>query len=352
MLHIHYSSAFISLCLVFILFFSSCSLGEEAGFEKIGFSMGSAISSRIYAENEAEANSLSEEIFAAIGELDSLISATDENSEISALNAEGEFFLSEEAGEIIRKSLDICEKSNGRLNIALGAVTKLWGFSTDLPSLPDEKELKSALGKSKLENILIDGSFISLKNGAQIDLGAVGKGAGADEAERVLQKYSCSAVISFGGTVLLHGKKPGKENWVIGVRDPFGSQNDYIATLSFSGGQEAVFISTSGSYEKTFTENGKVYHHIIDPETGFPVQTELVSVTAVSNSGLIADALSTALFAEGLTNRALELANEYSAGAVFIFEDGRIYVSGQIKDCFEITNTNKYTLMSDEEIIC
>lgn len=345
-LHKHYLSAAALLCLILLFVFSSCAK-NEVYFSKTGFAMGSAVSTKIYAESEAEANKISEEIFAAIGHLDSLISTTDKNSEIAVINAKGKNTMSKETVMLLKSSLVLCEKTDGKLDITLGAVTKLWGFSSDTPSVPDEKEIKAALNTVGLNNIDINGYEVKLLNGAEIDLGAIGKGAGIDEAAKVLQNYSGSAVISFGGTVLIYGNN----TRTVGIRDPYGTGSDYCGILTLTPKTDALCVSTSGSYEKAFTENGVTYHHILDPQTGYPVKSELVSVTAIAESGTVCDALSTLLFAEGLTSKALELAHEYLLGAVFIFADGRVYVTGEeIKDCFELTNTENYTLINDEEI--
>ena len=143
--------------------------------------------------------------------------------------------------------------------------------------------------------------------------------------------------------MLLYGQKPGGA-WSVGVRDPHGAQDVYFATLTLENGAAdgAIFISTSGSYEKTFTENGKTYHHILDPATGMPVQTDLVAVTAVSQSGTVSDALSTALFVNGLNGTSLGWVRTYLTGAVFVFADGRVYVTEGLRDAFTLTDTAAY----------
>jgi len=349
-LHKHYLSSAAALLLLAAAVLSSCSVEINPGVSKTGFAMGSAISAKVYCGDETEANGITQEIFTAISALDAKISATDPSSEIGSLNADGQMVLSDETVTLIKNSLDMCALSGGRLDISLGAVTELWGFSTDEPRVPDEIELREALATAGTENIIIDGNTVTLLNGAKIDLGATGKGAGCDEAARVLEKYGYPAVISFGGTVLLYGDKPNSGAWSVGVRDPYGEKSDYCATLELSPGSGSLFISTSGSYEKKFTEDGVTYHHIIDPSTGYPVETGLASVTAVSKSGYISDALSTALFSMGLNDASLGIVDEYLTGALFFYADGRVYVSEGLRSGFDLINTDYYSLISDDEI--
>ena len=170
-----------------------------------------------------------------------------------------------------------------------------------------------------------------------------------DAAAAVLKGKKTSAVVSFGGSVLLFGQKPDGGPWTVGVRDPNGDEASYFATLSFAlKADEAVFISTSGSYEKTFTENGKTYHHILDPKTGYPVENDLVSVTAVAEDGFLSDALSTALFVIGPGDEANALCKKYLTGAVFVHKDGTVSVTDGLADAFALTDGAAYRLQNAE----
>ena len=341
---------------VFALFFSlisvfsSCGANKAAGFTSTSFSMGSAVSSKVFCESERQAKSISGEIFSSIDALDRLISATSESSETAALNRGEEVPLSDDTLDILTKSVGIYGATGGALDVTLGALTKLWGFSSDSPSLPSEGDVEKALSTAGTDNIASTGKSYTLKNGAELDFGAVGKGAGCDKAEEILRRYDFSAVVSIGGTILLHGERPDGESWSVGIRDPKGQANDVMATLSLNTGGDALFVSTSGSYEKRFTENGKTYHHILNGKTGYPVENGLLAVTAVSKEGFISDALSTALFVMGFGEDSLELTRKYLEGAVFVFENGSVYVSDGLKDRFELTDAESYDLITDESI--
>lgn len=313
---------------------------------RTGFAMGSLVSVSVYAQGDA-AGAAAEAALTAVNETDRMLSATLPDAEIYRLNETGEAALSAGTGALLRETKSLCVSLDERLDITLGAVTALWGFSGETPRLPAEKELRAALKTKGLEGLTLQGETAFLKEGMRLDLGAVGKGAGCDAALEALRAYKTPAVLSLGGTVLLYGQKPGG-SWSVGVRDPFGNANEYFATLALQTGADgACFVSTSGSYEKCFTENGETYHHILDPETGYPVKTPLLAVTAVGERGLVSDALSTALFVNGLNETSLSWVEEYLTGAVFIFEDGRVYVTEGLRNAFTLLNTNRFETVTD-----
>ena len=330
-----------ALLLCSALLFSACGRGGAVQ-SRASFAMGSVLTVHVYSGKAPE--SLLNGICSAAAALDGRISATEADTEIFTLNRQGTGSCGADTLDLLKRSLSLCDALNGRLDITLGSVTSLWGFASDEPRLPSADEIASALETKGTDKVRINGSTVALGYGQTLDLGAVGKGAGCDAIRAVLDETPFPTVVSFGGTVLLYGQKPGGL-WSVGVRDPKGAQEDYFATLSLQPetDRDALFISTSGSYEKTFTENGKTYHHILDPNTGYPVENGLASVTAVAKNGLTADALSTALFVNGLNETSLGWAEEYLSGAVFVFTDGRVYVTAGLRDAFTLANDG-YTL--------
>jgi thiamine biosynthesis lipoprotein len=142
-------------------------------------------------------------------------------------------------------------------------------------------------------------------------------------------------VISVGGSIAVSGVRDDGKPWKIGVRNPFGNQNDYFAKLVIS--DSLAFISTSGSYEKQFEKDGKKYHHILDLTTGYPVDTDLVSVTVKADSGFLSDALSTLCFVLG-ENESLPILEKYNAEAVFVYADKTVSATDGISDSLEIVD--------------
>ncbi len=326
------------------LLFCGCAKKTDC-VDRTGFAMGSLLTARVYGDNDT-AGAAASALLAAAAQTDRQLSATDPAAEIYRLNEAGTLRTDAQTAALLRQSLALCEALDGKLDITLGAATSLWGFSGETPRVPAQAELAEALAARGLSRVKINETEITLAPGQKLDLGALGKGAGCDAAKAALDGFGTPAVVSLGGTVLLYGQKPGGA-WSVGIRDPHGAQDASFATLTPETGAAdgAIFISTSGSYEKTFTENGKTYHHILDPVTGMPVQTDLIAVTAVSQSGIVSDALSTALFVNGLNETSLGWVRTYLTGAVFVFADGRVYVTEGLRDVFTLTDTAAYRVI-------
>ncbi len=330
--------------LVVILLFSLCACTKQTQvYEKTGFAMGSAISLRIYGSDNAAVTAL--DVFESIHETDSMLSANLTDSDIYRLNeSKTGTTVSKEVFNLLGDCLSVCNTTGMVLDITVGAVSELWGFDTDNPSLPSEEDLQKALQTVDMHALLLDESAFTVAKaeGQKIDLGAFGKGIACMRALDSLRGELSPAVLSVGGTVLLYGNNPDAQHWTIGVRDPYGTANDYCATLALTVAEsdDTLVISTSGNYEKTFTQDDKTYHHILDKSTGMPVENGIVGVTVVSVDGLVSDALSTALFLHGLTQETLDILNNYGAEAVVLCENGDCLVSDGLAD--------QITLVSDD----
>lgn len=258
-----------------------------------------------------------------VRELDSKqLSRYTSGSEISRINSEAETVLSDEMRDYITELLEVGKMSGGKFDIALGAVSDLWSFN-DSPRVPSSDELTEALSHSGSDKLSLSGNILTRADGCIVDLGSAGKGIALDKVKSYLSdKKISSAVVSVGGSVLLYGK--GSFN--VGVRDPWGEAGRSVMTVRLGAG----CVSTSGSYERCFEQGGKRYHHILDPDTGLPVENGLVSVTVISDSGLLSDALSTACFVLGAEGGA-KLAAKYGCEAIFITEDKKVICTDGIK---------------------
>ena len=226
------------------------------------------------------------------------------------------------------------------MDISIGSVSHLWNFEAGekAHTPPAATDVQKKLPFVDFRNIRIgDNNVILTASGQELDLGAVGKGLACDEVAKYLSEKSevSAAVISVGGSILLYGKNPERSDGTfnVAVRDPFGEANDYMGIINLPGG---YCISTSGDYEKTFTYEGKTYHHILDPKTGYPTESNITGVTVVSKSGIDTDALSTATFILGYGEKTLELLEKYDAEAVFITHDKKVYVTDGLKDKFTL----------------
>lgn len=242
---------------------------------------------------------------AEINRLDRLFSRTREDSEIARLNAGGETALDGEVLALLELARSVSEASGGAFDVTIAPVMDAWGWTGGERRVPPPAELEKLLPLVNYKNLLLDpasGTACLTRPGMSADLGGVAKGYAAGRAASAVREAgAASALLDLGSNITAVGDKPDGTSWRIAVKDPQDTQN-YICVLSLSD-QTA---STSGGYERYFEEDGAVYHHIIDPATGYPADTGLLSVTVVSENAALADALSTACFVLG-PEEALEL---------------------------------------------
>ena len=309
--------------------------------ERVSFAMGSVLTARLYAPKE-EADLLFGRLTEKVSTADKYLSPTSPSSDIAAVNNKGSANASAFTRKALGDMVTLCNLLDGTLDVTIGAVTELWGFSTDHPRKPEDAEIRAALQTVALEKLLIDDTneTIVLGDGQKLDPGAFGKGIALDEACDALMSKTYSAVVTLGGSVLLFGEPKSGKSWTVGVRNPFGEKSDSFATLTLTPDRPDYtgFVSTSGSYEKHFTEKGVFYHHILSPRTGCPVETDLVSVTVYAGSGLNSDALSTACFINGLNDETLRWLNSFGAEAVFVYQNKEYYVTDGLRDAFTLTD--------------
>ncbi|MDR0350873.1 MAG: FAD:protein FMN transferase [Coriobacteriales bacterium] len=252
-------------------------------------------------------------------------SRTREGSDIYRINAAAGLpvDVSSETADVITRAQEFSELSGGLFDITIGSVTRLWDFSEGVIPAPDE--LAEALAHIDYRNITVEGNTVTLADPqAQLDLGGIAKGYIADDIVALLKEGGClSANINLGGNVYAMGSKPDGSAWNIGIQDPFNSRGNIIGSVPVIDQS----VSTSGPYERGFEANGVLYHHILDPRTGYPVQTDLVSTTIVSTSSTTGDALSTTAFLMGAT-AALELIDaETSLQGILVDESGQVLCS-------------------------
>ena len=286
---------------------------------KSGFAMGTVVTAKLYGGSEDDAAA----VLASVTALENEISRNIDASAVSVLNRTGRA-ESEVLADAVTACRAVSAASDGAFDITVGALTKLWNFDGG-GVLPDAGDIESALPYIDYNRLTVDGDTITADAGTQIDLGAVGKGAACDAVRDVLAARGVSgAVVSVGGSVLAFGRRNAAGDKRIAVRHPRDADS-YLGVLTLAEG----CVSTSGDYEKYFEKDGVRYHHLLDPATGYPAKSDLVSVTVVCKSGLLSDALSTACFVLGeARGRALALA--FGAGAVFVRTDGTVTTVGDV----------------------
>lgn len=276
------------------------------------------------------------------------LSAYIDSSEVSFVNAvqtkNTPIHISDELFYIIKTALDYSNLSGGLFDITLKPVSDLWSFSQN-PHLPSQSEIDNALAHTGYKNIILneqDKTITFLKDGMQLDLGAIAKGYSADLASEAFLKSGVSkAIVDLGGNICLVGKnkssfgafwdKHFKTNsskpWRIGIQTPFAPSGTSCAVISLKGENNSkTSIVTSGSYERNFTENGVLYHHILDPKTGYPYNGDIESVTIIGESSMHCDALSTSLFMMDISS-ALTLVKKHGYDALIIDKNKKIHTT-------------------------
>lgn len=279
-----------------------------------------------------------DEAIAEIRRLDLLFSAVSENSIVYKLNQNGEAVLEGDSLEIVKKSMDIFEMTGGAFDISIYPVVCEWGFPDRNYKVPTIDGLAEALSKVGSDRIKLNekNGKITLEEGQQIDLGAIAKGYTSDHIMDIFDTHNVtSGVVYLGGNVECYKMKADGEKWRVGIQDPLnpGDGASYLGVVNVN--DEAVV--TSGPYERFFVDDiGNFYHHIINPMTGCPSQSGLVSVTIVSPDGTLADALSTAVYVMG-KEAAEVLWNEHKKefDMILMTEDNKLYITEGLADCFE-----------------
>jgi thiamine biosynthesis lipoprotein len=292
---------------------------------------------------------LYDELFARLRELEGILSANRDDTNLSAINAKAGITPqqgSQETIEVLTKAMEIARATDGAFNPAIGPLVKLWGIGTEFAHVPTAKEIEEARSLSAWRDVEINAQENRVylpKPGMRLDLGGIAKGYAADEIVSILKSRGITrAIIDLGGNVLAYGEKAKGTPWTVGIRNPETNRGDPVLVMKIAN-QSVV---TSGIYERFFEDQGKHYHHILDTETGMPAETGLLSVTIISDSSITADALSTSAFVLGL-QRGMAFVNTVSGTeAVFITRDNRIYATKGIVSQLELRDTT-YTLMGD-----
>ena len=281
-----------------------------------------------------------------INNIEQLVSTGIDSSEVSQINKNGKGSVSETTGYLIKRSKEIYDSTNGVFDITIYPIMQAWGFPTENYRVPGKKELKKLRGLMGADHVLYDEKKQEVtlnKEGMKIDLGGIAKGYTSSKVMDIFKENGISsAVISLGGNVQTLNGKPDGSDWRVAVENP-ADTGSYIGVLSIK--DKAVI--TSGGYERYFKQDGKTYHHIIDPANGYPANNGLTSVTIVSDDGTLADGLSTSLFIMG-PEKAQKYWKEHSDefDTILVKDDGSILVSEGLADYF--TSESDFTIIKND----
>ncbi len=315
---------------------SGCSLMPEKIYTSSIFAMDTIMELQIAGQEDYTLQA--EEI---IRNLEKSLSVTDPDSQIARLNADGEGDVDAQVADIMKRAIDVCKRTDGDLDVTIYPVLKAWGFTTGEYSVPEDDEIAGLLANVDYSQVQVEagnelsGAKVLLAEGMQIDLGSVAKGyTGSYVAEELRSLGVTSALLNLGGNVQCIGAKTNGQKWQVAVKSPF--QDSATGMLGVIAAEDVAIIS-SGGYERYFEEDGETYWHILDPETGKPAKSGLASVTIIGKDGLVCDGLSTALFIKGLDEAVEFWKASEDFEAVFVTEDGEVYVTEGIAGDFRLT---------------
>ena len=346
-----------------LLLFTGCqnaaATDTAAGKEPISISsikLNTAVQITIY---DSQDKSLLDDCLALCDKYELIFSRTDEESELYKLNhrisdsavsnqttetqptpyqingTTNTWHISEDLAALLSEGLSITKESDGAFDIAIAPLTSLWDFTAEDPKVPDDADIQNALPLCSSDGVTINGQDIILpSDDIQFDVGAIAKGYIADRLKDFLVKKGVnSAIINLGGNVLCIDSKPDGTPFKVGIQKPFADRNETEAVMDITGKS----VVSSGIYERCFKQNGKLYHHILNPKTGYPYDNGLISVTIISDQSVDGDALSTTCFALGL-DEGLKFAEKKGVQAVFITEDYELHYTDGFQDEINVTD--------------
>ena len=308
---------------------------ELTAQERSLFAMNTYMTFTAYGENAAEALGVALE---RVEEAEALWSVTEQNSEIYQANHSGgqPVTVSDETAQLVSFALDMAERTDGAVDPTIYSVLSAWGFTTQTKQVPEEGQIASLLQNVDYGRISLEGDRLTVPDGMQLDMGAVGKGYAGDLVIEVLKEYGVeSALINLGGNVQAIGSRPDGNDWRLGIRAPWEEGNLGVLRISDAA------VVTSGGYENYFEdEEGNIYWHILDPSTGYPADGGLQAVTIIGEEGKLCDALSTALFVMGEDGAVEYWRANGGFDMLLVTEDGEIILTEGIAGQFTL-NENR-----------
>lgn len=305
---------------------------HEASASREFFAMDTVMTVTAYGERCEEAAEAAEK---EAERLDALLSTGAAGSEVPRLNREGSGSVSEDTAALIEKAGEIGEETDGAFDISIYPVMQAWGFTDKKYRVPGQGELAALLDRVDGSQIVLDGKREKVTfglEGMEIDLGGIAKGYTSNRMMKIFQEYGIeSGIVSLGGNVQVLGRKADGGNWRVAVRSPKGD-GDFLGVLSVNG----KAVVTSGGYERYFEQDGKTYHHILNPKSGYPADSGLESVTVVSEDGMLADGLSTALFVMGMEQAvSFWKLHREEFDAVFLDKEGGLWITEGLEGAFQ-----------------
>ena len=265
-------------------------------------------------------------------------STTSDVARVSQAAGGGATSVSQDTMRVLACAKRISEASGGAFDPTVRPVSALWHLSGPDVRIPDAAEVESVLGLVGWRDIELDAPSLTARltrPGQAIDLGGIAKGYAADEARSALSRHGVeSAIIDLGGNIVTMGSRPDGTPWRIGIQNPLSPRGELAMHVSACD----AAIVTSGVNERFTIRSGTLYHHVIDPRTGYPSQSGIASATVVAATSLVADALATAVLVLG-AEKGAALAKGEGAEVVVITTEGEIFASFDPKNMLNLKTT-------------
>jgi len=316
---------------------------EKPSIIKSSYALGTIINFSVYGSKSEKAI---EKAIEKLNDIDDKMSAFKEDSEISKITSKAGFAfesVSEDTYLVIKKAVEYSKILEGTFDPTIRPLVNLWNIGTKEETIPEKSQIDETLKLVNYKDIILDENnhSIMLKNMKQaLDVGGIAKGFAADEARDIFYKHNIkSALIDLGGNIFALGSKEDGTSWKVGIQNPFKPRGEYVGILSVKNKS----IVTSGNYERYFMKDGKRFHHILDPKTGYPSQSKIISATIISDNSIDGDGLSTGVYIIGIDKAIKIIESIDGIDAIFITEDKKIYkTSGIDKNILTITDEEFY----------
>ena len=314
---------------------------DYGGFRSgITYAMNTVIEQKWYGES---ADTVYTGMETKIREIESVLSLHLSQSEIAAINENAgvqPVEVSQPTSDLLQRAKELSEQSDGAFDITIAPVVELWGITSDHPHVPTDEELAQAMALMGLEDLVLDEEACTAyltRPGMAIDLGGIAKGWTADQLREYARELGAErGYVSLGGNLMIIGERPDGDPFKFGLRDPQGDASTYLGTVTLEDG---CTMATTGGYERYFEEDGIRYHHVLDPRTGYPADSDLLSVAVISKDGTLADYLSTTLFVQGL-EAAKAAAGSEDYALVMVDQENNVWISGSLRGNFEPHETD------------
>ena len=284
-----------------------------------------------------------DEAIIMLNNIDNKMSAFKADSEISQINKNSGLLsqtVSADTYFVIKKAIEYCRLTEGAFDPTVRPLVNLWNKAFEQEKIPGESAVKEKLSLVNYRDIFLDdekNSVLLIHEGQAIDLGGIAKGFAADQVRDSFIKNGIrNALIDLGGNIYALGSKPDGSLWKVGIQNPFCARGQYLGILKVKNKS----IVTSGNYEKYIVKNGKRYHHILNPRTGYPSESKIISATIISDNSLDGDGLSTGIYILGV-RKSLELIESLKGiDAILVTDDKKVFVTSGVNKYFELADSD------------